>query len=287
MTTTLSTNRYDRYMPLLHKWLRNVALSVLMMASQMTANANPEPSLVPSEAPSDIPETQTPTPPDLTGTWYMRIRTATNARLAIIGTTKIRSTTHLLVHIENVNGTLTQTQKTCAVDTRPSRSISRTVLPKAFIDHLPVKSYPVELSLTEDGTWSYEADLRQQFVGYHGDLATDGIPEDDEHPSVFDWDEDGKPGASVLADIPLFGHIRIYMVQTNHTLISGQVLNEDRIEGRTRQRVLDQRTIGADNRLFAASPKLSVGTGHDRLELMRIDTPATCDDITRMAKGTF
>jgi len=225
--------------------------------------------------------------PDLTGTWYMRIRTATDARLAIIGNTHIKSTTHLLVTMSVIDGTLMQKQKTCVVDSRPSRSITRTVLPKAFIDHLPVKSYPVSLTPNDDGTWAYRADLKQQFVGYHGDQASDGIPENDKHPSVFDWDEDGKPGASVLVDLPLFGHIRIYMVQTNHTLLSGKVVNDQSIEGRTRQLVLDQRTIGADNRLLAASPKLTVGKGHDRFEMMRIEAGATCEDIIRIGAGTF
>ena len=46
----------------------------------------------------------------------------------------------------------------------------------------------------------------------------DDIPRDKKHPAIFDWDEDGKPGASVLVDVPIIGHIRIYMVQTNHDL---------------------------------------------------------------------
>ena len=75
---------------------------------------------------------------------------------------------------------------------------------------------------TAAGSWA-AADPRQQYVGYHGHLSPDDIPRDKKHPAIFDWDEDGKPGASVLVDVPIIGHIRIYMVQTNHTILSGQV----------------------------------------------------------------
>ena len=226
-------------------------------------------------------------PIDISGTWYLRIRTATDAKVPIIGNTHIRSTTHLLATIERTESGYQQTQKTCVVDTRPDRSITRTVLPKAFVDHLPVKTYPIVLEPKPDGTASYSADLIQQYVGYDGEKANGTIPERSDDPAVFDWDEDGKPGASVLIDIPIIGHVRIYMVQTNHTFLEGTVRNSDRIEGITQQRLLKQRTIGADNRLLAANPKLSVGQGHNQFELMRISRGATCADVARLAKGTF
>ena len=226
-------------------------------------------------------------PIDLSGTWYLRIRTATNAKVPIIGSTYIRSTTHLLTTIEATDTGFNQTQKTCVVDNRPDRSITRTVLPKAFIDHLPVKTYPIELSPNADGTMAYRADLIQQYVGYDGVKANGTIPSRAKDPAVFDWDEDGKPGASVLVDIPIIGHVRIYMVQTNHTVLTGTVKNADRIEGKTNQLLLQQRTIGADNRLLAANPKLSVGEGHDRFEMVRTKPGSTCADIKRLAEGTF
>lgn len=224
---------------------------------------------------------------DLSGTWYLRIRTATDAKIAIIGTTHIRSTTHLLATIQDTPSGLKQTQQTCSVDNRPSRSITRTVLPEAFIAHLPVKTYPIQITAKADGTIGYSADLKQQYVGYDGAIANGTIPESRKDPAVTDWDEDGYPGASVLVDIPLFGHIRIYLVQTNHTFLRGVVMGTDRVEGTTHLKLLDQRTIGADNRLFAANPKLTIGTGHNHFEMMRTEEGATCKDIVRLAEGSF
>lgn len=225
--------------------------------------------------------------PDLTGSWYLTIRTATNAKVPIIGNTNIKSTTHLLVSIDESEGVLSQTQQTCVVDNRPSRSITRTVLPKAFIEHLPIKTYPISVTEQPDGTVAYYADLVQQYVGYDGAKANGVIPQRAKDPAVFDWDEDGKPGASVLIDIPIIGHVRIYMVQTNHTVLTGTVQSSDRIEGRTKQLLLQQRTIGADNRLLAANPKLTVADGHNHFELSRIEMGSTCTDIARLAKGRF
>jgi len=269
----LSSNGYDWTMR-----LRIHVLPFIVFASVASPTANT--ARADTGAPDSVPLA-------LSGTWYLRIRTATDARIPIIGTTRIKSTTHLLATIKDLDGTLMQRQKTCIVDTRPSRSITRTVLPKAFIDHLPVKSYPIEIREAQSGKWNYRADLIQQYVGYNGKEANGKIPENADDPSVFDWDEDGKPGASVMVDIPLFGKVGIYMVQTNHTVLKGKVVSADRVEGKTHQLVLKQRTIGADNRLLAANPTLTVGKGHDQFEMMRIAEGSTCTDIARHAKGTF
>ena len=249
--------------------------ALLLIAALSMGSARAEPTATEME------------PSPFAGTWYLRMRTATDAKIPIIGTTHIKSTTNLLTTITVKDGALMQRQKTCIVDSRPSRSITRTVLPQTFIDHLPVKTYPIKLRQGDDGTWQYRADLKQQFVGYDGKKANGKIPESTADPSVFDWDEDGDPGASVLINVPLFGKVRIYLVQTNHTILTGRAISPDRIEGTTRQLLLQQRTIGASNRLLAANPKLTIGTGHNSFEMMRTKDGANCNDIAILAKGTF
>ncbi len=257
---------------------------LLPLLTMPTQAVTPETSTTAKE---DSAEPTAPAPPDLSGTWHLRMRTATDAKVRIIGTTHIKTTTHLLIQIATEGEEILQSQKTCLVDSRPSRNFTRTILPDAFIEHLAQKTYPIRVAPTDDGGWAYDADLKQQFVGYHGHLAPDDIPRDKKHPAVYDWDEDGKPGASVLVDLPLIGHIRIYMVQTNHTFLTGRVDADGVIRGRTHQRLLKQHTIGADNRLLAASPRLSVGTGHDAFEMMRLPEGATCAEVKTAAAGTF
>ena len=272
--------------------MKKRVLGTLLVGIAWASSAAAEPSSMDGTEPSSIDGTEPSSidgtePSSIDGTWYLRIRTATNAKVPIIGNTYIRSTTHLLITIESTENGHQQTQQTCIVDNRPSRSITRTVLPDAFIAHLPVKTYPIAVEARPDGTRTYNADLKQQYVGYDGKKANGVIPERASDPAVFDWDEDGKPGASVLVDIPIFGQVRIYMVQTNHTFLSGKFTSNNTVEGVTHQRLLQQRTIGADNRLLAANPKLTIGQGHDKFELMRIEAGSDCDDIARLARGSF
>ena len=56
-----------------YKWLHASALCTLMALNPMAAQA--------------MDEVEEFTQPDLTGTWYLRIRTATDARVPIIGNT--------------------------------------------------------------------------------------------------------------------------------------------------------------------------------------------------------
>ena len=260
-------------------------LLLLMHAAAVTAAEPTAANTTQDQA--DASTTAAQVQPDISGTWHLLMRTATDAKVPIIGTTHIRTTTHLLIKIASRDGEILQSQKTCIVDSRPSRNLTRTILPDAFIEHLTQKTYPIQVEQKDDGTWSYYADLKQQYVGYHGHLSPDDIPRDKKHAAIFDWDEDGKPGASVLVDIPIFGHIRIYMVQTNHTVLSGTVDDDGVVRGRGRQLLLLQRTIGADNRLLATSPKLSVSTGHDVFEMTRLPDGASCTEVKTGAAGRF
>lgn len=267
--------------------MRLLVTNALLLLLAGTATAK-EPETGDTGVAADAPELEIEhAPPDISGTWHLLMRTATDARVPIIGTTHIKTTTHLLITIAVKDDEILQSQKTCIVDSRPSRNLTRTILPEAFIEHLTQKTYPIQVEQKPDGGWSYYADLKQQYVGYHGHLSPDDIPRDKKHPAIFDWDEDGKPGASVLVDVPIIGHIRIYMVQTNHTILSGQVDDDGVIRGRGKQRLLLQRTIGADNRLLATSPKLSVSTGHDAFEMTRLADGASCADVKAGATGRF
>ena len=53
----------------------------------------------------------------------------------------IKTTTHLLITIAVKDDEILQSQKTCGiVDSRPSRNLTRTILPEAFIEHLTQKT---------------------------------------------------------------------------------------------------------------------------------------------------
>jgi hypothetical protein len=116
-------------------------------------------------------------------------------------------------------------------------------------------------------------------VGYDPVKTGGKMPEKKSDPSIFDWDKDGVPGASIYVDIPVIGNVRVYMVQTNHTQLLGRLINAGRIEGRTNMILIDQHTIGADNFLFNRSAEIRPAGGYDDFEMVRIDDGATCATI--------
>ena len=216
--------------------------------------------------------------PDLTGTFRLTMRTATEAKVPVIGTTIVKTTSKLLATVTWTGGQYVQTHRTCTVDAIPSRGIAKTVLPPTFIAALPVKTYPLRLSQDAQG-WAFDADLMPQSVGYHPDQNGGVMPKDKDNPAIYDWDEDGKPGASVMVDIPVIGQFRIYMVQFSHARLTGRVQSADLVTGKTVMMALDQKTIGADNVLFSSSPSVAPAQGHWAFEMERIADGSTCSDL--------
>jgi hypothetical protein len=218
------------------------------------------------------------TPPDLRGTFHLRMRTATDAKIPVIGTTRVNTTSDMLATIRLQDGRLVQSHQTCFVNAIPTRGIARTILPPAFIRALPIKTYTLVLTQDAEG-WRYDADLLPQWVGYHPVLPEAAMPTDPKHPAIYDWDGDGKPGASVLLDIPVFGEFRIYMVQRSHARLTGRIENENKVTGQAIMMELSQRTIGADNVLFRTSPHIAPAPGPRAFELTRVPQGSTCADL--------
>ena len=217
-------------------------------------------------------------PPDLSGTFHLRMRTATDADVPVIGTTRVNTVSDMLATIERKGDAYVQTHTTCFVNATPTRGFARTVLPPTFIKALPVKTYP--LVLTEDANgWKYDADLQPQSVGYHMDQTGGPMPTESNHPAIYDWDGDGKPGASVMVDIPVFGEFRIFMVQWSHARLTGRIQSADEVTGKAIMMDLNQRTIGADNVLFRTSPKIRPAPQPKNFELTRVPFGSTCADL--------
>jgi hypothetical protein len=227
---------------------------------------------------STVSVAQEATPPDLTGTFHLRMRTATQAKVPVIGTTIVNTTSDLLATVTYKDGAYVQTHRTCKVNAVPTRGIARTVLPPTFINALPMKTYQLQLTQDSKG-WRFDADLKPQSIGYHPSQSGGVMPKDKHHAAIFDWDGDGKPGASVMVDIPVIGEFRIYMVQFSHARLTGRVESRDRVTGKTVMMSLDQQTIGADNRLFASSPSIAPAPGHRAFEMERMPDGSSCADL--------
>lgn len=227
---------------------------------------------------STLPTAHASTPPDLSGTFHLRMRTATDADVPVIGTTRVNTVSDMLATIERKGDAFVQTHITCFVNAIPTRGFARTVLPPTFIKALPVKTYTLALTQDDSG-WRYDADLQPQSVGYHMDQTGGPMPTKSDHPAIYDWDGDGKPGASVMVDIPLFGEFRIFMVQWSHARLTGRIQSADEVTGKAIMMGLNQRTIGADNVLFRTSPKIRPAPEPKNFELTRVPAGSTCADL--------
>ncbi len=221
-------------------------------------------------------------PPDITGTFHLRMRAETHAKVPVLGTAIINTTTDLLASVSRQGQQWVQRHTTCAVNTVTRRAIAQTILPDRFIRSLGVKRYALDLEQHQDG-WSYTARLNPQHIGYDSKVSGGVMPTDKEDPSIIDWDNDGKPGATILLKIPLFGKVAIHMVQFNHTQLDGRIESADRISGHVIMLQQNQRTIGADNRLFIANPSIKPAPEPQPFEMERIPEGSTCAAVLSKA----
>ena len=217
-------------------------------------------------------------PPDISGTFHLLLKTATDADVPVIGTTRVNTSSDLLATIVRKNGQYIQSHKTCTVNAVPTRGFGKTLLPQRFVDTLPVKTYPLVLTQSPDG-WSFDADLQPQSVGYHPEKSGGVMPTTEDHPAIYDWDSDGKPGASIIVQVPLFGEFRIYMLQYSHARLSGTVLSPDKITGEAIMMKLGQKTIGADHFVFKTSAKIRPAPQPQPFVMTRVPDGSTCADL--------
>ena len=226
-----------------------------------------------------------PVPPDLAGTWRLDLYVVSHARIPVLGTTTILARTIFQATIDGDPGSQVMHTRPCKLQPETTRPIATTIIPQAFVDHLPPKHVPLELTARETGGWSLVGDMQPQDVGWtrtrHRPTASALVPQDADHPAVLDFEGDGHPGATIHLDAPLFGEIEIYVVQTAHTVLSANIKGDGTITGRANPRDFAQRTIGASNRLFISNPDISLDANQSSFRLARVPDGTACDALAR------
>jgi hypothetical protein len=207
---------------------------------------------------------------DLSGTWRLDLVVATRAHLPVLGDIHSASRNVLLVTITRDGDGWIQRQKVCAARVEGESGLARTLIPQAFVDSLPPRSYPVTLEGDR-----YVADPGPESVGFRGTA----LPTSAKDATVVDQDHDGAPGVSVRVDVPMFGGADVWVAQRGHSVLDGRVVGPDRIEGEVDVRQLQQVTLGASNRLFAHSVHAIPDPAASRFTLTRLPDGATCADL--------
>jgi hypothetical protein len=198
----------------------------------------------------------------------------------VLGTTTILSHTLFTAMVDGTPGAPVLHTLPCGVFPQTTRPIASTTIPQAFIDKMPRKDVPFDLS-PEGDKWRLHADMRRQDIGWHRpDFVPDEpgqtIPHSAGNAAIRDHEGDGHPGATIYLNAPIFGQIDIYMVQTAHTEISASWDGGDFIQGPAHVIEFGHRSIGASNRLFTANPDVEIDATQSRWRLTRVPTDTTC-----------
>jgi hypothetical protein len=219
-------------------------------------------------------------PPDLTGTWRVELELTNEVKVPILGPARLRSRQIMQATVERrPDGSLIQHHEACLVETLAEQQIVTTHFPPRFVAALPKKSYPLRLTESEGGGWSYFADLKPQHLGYDPARSPEGLPRELDHPALVDGDLDGNPGVTAIARAPVFGEVELYLVQAGHTHLRGRVVSADRVEGAAPMVMLDQWMVGSTNRLFHRNPEVTHRPDLSTFIMDRKPAGTTCADI--------
>ncbi|MEK7269777.1 MAG: hypothetical protein AAB215_02415 [Planctomycetota bacterium] len=212
--------------------------------------------------------------PDLSGTWDLALDVATLANVSFLGTTTIVSHQWMVAEVRREGDGYVVTHDTCGLTAETRPALAQTRFPQAFVDAIPDKTYPLELSTVEGRTRAY-MDLRPLAIGFDPQQAT-VLPQAIDAPGVTDWDGDGKAAATIHLLVPIFGTIEVYQVQTATAVLDGWVRGNDEISGGAEIRDLQQRTLGASNRIFVQNPALRNDPAGSSFRMTRTTPGARC-----------
>jgi hypothetical protein len=212
------------------------------------------------------------------GTYRLEMILASITKVPVFGTSKSASKSISLVEIKRDGAELIQTHKTCDFRVVDDSRFIKMIFPDKFVAALARHSYPLQLD--KDGqVWRYRADLGVERIGYksNGDDAV--VPSKVDDPAVYDWDGDGQPGATLKLSVPLLPDGELYVVQRGHSILSGKVIHQGRVEGNIEVRNFDQKVIGAKPNFLARSPEIVPDMKESRFVLESIAAGSSCDTL--------
>lgn len=223
-----------------------------------------------------------PTPPIELGAPYgMEVMVATSTTVPVLGDTHVYTRSLLLVEYTQLPEGVQQRQTLCAVEVDDDARLSDTLIPPAFIRSFPVQTNVVALDQAGGG-WSFLSDPGPVHIGHDPKRGgSGGVPEEMDSPGVWDWDHDGEPGATVKLVVPVLGDIQIYVAQTGHTILRGQLSASGEVSGEVDLTHFEQRTLGASNRLFHTSPKTRFVPEQSYFRIAPLEAGASCASLIR------
>ena len=113
-------------------------------------------------------------------------------------------------------------------------------------------------------------------IGYRATGTEEKLPGSIDDPAVFDWDNDGHPGATLQLSIPLLPSGELYIVQRGQSILTGDILERGKVEGRIQVQSFAQRVLGARPSFLAKSPEIEPDANESRFRLTPVSDSTTC-----------
>jgi hypothetical protein len=216
------------------------------------------------------------------GSYRLEMILTSTTRIPLFGSSKSSSKSVSLVEIRRDGDSFIQSHKVCDFRVLEDSAMIKMVFPEKFIAALAKHSYPIVVEKDGKG-WSYRADLGVERIGYRPTGPDEKLPTKMDDPGVYDWDDDGHPGATLKLSVPLLPDGELYVVQRGQSILTGRVVQPGKIEGGIEVRNFDQRVLGAWPGFLAKSPEIEPDAKESRFTLVQIANGDTCETLRKAA----
>ena len=203
------------------------------------------------------------------------------AELPAFGIQLSETRTILRTVISRERGVFRSREETCSIEIlRPEAEAVQTIIPQTFIESISL----FNRALNIEGDQIEYAQLIQVQGAHLRDATADTLPTELDDPRVFDQDQDGQPGLTLLIAGIIEGDLQI--VQRLTTQLSGQ-LNGDRMEGvltwTTEEPVLN----GSNDILNRDVPVVPHPELQSYFVGQRVDPSLTCAELVTESASLF
>lgn len=139
--------------------------------------------------------------------------------------------------------------------------------------------------MADPAVGGWVVDLGPVPTGYRHDQSPDSLPQTADDPLVYDWDEDGHPGATVRVEIFRLQPFEVYVVQVTRLLLRGSVVDADHIAGPLEILRQERVTLGASNRLFARQARTEPDPAHSHFVMRRLPAGTPCAQVRALLEA--
>ena len=216
-----------------------------------------------------------PLPP---GTYRLEMIMATVTHLPVFGSSKSASRSVSVVQIQREDSGLVQTHQVCDFRVLEDSKMVKMIFPEKFVAALATHRYPIALQKDADG-WGYRADLGLERIGYRAETNDGQLPSRIDDPSVYDWDGDGFPGATLKLSVPFLADGELYVVQRGHSILNGRVTEPGKVEGSIEIRTFEQRVLGAKPSFLNRSPRIDPDPKESHFVMTLVPNDSTCESL--------